>query len=99
LLRRDTEPHRGRLIAVLGNTSMIAGTLSLCLCGTGAALSVPLGAAAWAMANHDLEQMRAGVMDPAGRAQTEAGRTGGIVGIILGVLFASFFGLMYFHRF
>src|SRR5919204_72989 len=83
-VRRDTEPHRGALIAFLGNVSMIAGGLSLCTGGLGAVFSVPLGVVAWVMANHDLEQMRAGLMDPRGQAQTETGRTGGVLGVVLG---------------
>jgi hypothetical protein len=93
--RRDYEPHRGRLIANLGNASLILGGLSLCVCGTGAALSVPLGIAAWVMANHDLERMRLGLMDPQGRAQTEGGRAGGVAGTILGLLFAAFFAVLF----
>jgi hypothetical protein len=97
-VRRDCEPHRGRLIAGLGNFSLIVGGLSLCLLGLGALVSVPVGVAAWLMANHDLAQMRAGAMDPRGKAQTENGRTGAIVGIVLGLLFASFFAMLYLGR-
>jgi hypothetical protein len=93
-VRRDCEPHRGRLIAGLGNFSMIVGGLSLCLAGLGAIVSVPVGVAAWVMANHDLDQMRKGAMDPRGKTQTENGRTGAIVGIVLGLLFASFYAMI-----
>jgi hypothetical protein len=95
LLRRDYEPHRGPLIQSLGNVSLLVGGLSLCMFGVGAVISVPLGILAWVMANRDLERMRDGRMDPRGKAQTETGRTGGIAGIILGVIFASFFALVY----
>jgi hypothetical protein len=97
-VRRDTVPHRGAVVATLGNISMIAGGLSLCTFGLGAVISVPLGVVAWVMATYDLEQMRAGVMDPRGRAQTETGRTGGILGVVLGLLFAGFFAVMYVGR-
>ena len=40
-----------------------------------------------------------GGMDPAGRSQTESGRTGGIVGVVLSLLFAAFFALMYLRAF
>ncbi len=95
---RDYEPHRGPLIQSLGNLSLIVGGLSLCMFGSGALISVPLGILAWAMASRDLERMRDGRMDPRGQAQTETGRTGGIVGIILGLIFASFFAFVYLAR-
>lgn len=95
LIRRDYEPHRGKLILSFGNLSMIVGGLSLCFLGFGAVLSVPLGVLIWVMANHDLERMRDGRMDPRGKSQTENGRTGAIAGLILGLLFASFYALIY----
>jgi hypothetical protein len=96
-VRRDSLPHRGRLLAALGTFSMVVGGLSLCLFGVGAVLAVPVGAAVWLMANRDLELMRSGEMDPAGRTQTENGRVGAIVGIVLGTLFAAFFAVMFFR--
>jgi hypothetical protein len=96
-VRRDSLPHRGRLIAGLGTFSMVTGGLSLCLLGLGAAVALPAGIAAWVMANRDLELMRCGVMDPAGRTQTENGRVGAIVGVILATLFAAFFAVMFFR--
>jgi hypothetical protein len=96
-VRRDSLPHRGRLIAALGTFSMVAGGLSLCLFGLGAVVALPAGVAAWVMANRDLELMRSGEMDPGGRPQTENGRTGAIVGIVLGLLFAAFFAVMVFR--
>lgn len=95
LLRRDQEPHRAGLILSLGNVSMIVGGLSLCTFGVGAAISVPLGMLALVMANHDLERMRQGHMDASGKARTETGRTGGIAGMILGLIFATFYALIY----
>jgi hypothetical protein len=96
--RRDYEPHRGALILTLGNLSMIVGGLSLCFAGIGSVLSVPLGIAALLMASRDLERMRDGHMDPRGKAQTESGRTGAITGIILGLIFASFYALVFLAR-
>jgi len=61
-VRRDSLPHRGRLIAALGSFSMVAGGLSLCLLGFGAVVALPAGVAAWVMANRDLELMRSGEM-------------------------------------
>jgi hypothetical protein len=96
-VRRDSLPHRGRLIAGLGTFSMIAGGLSLCLFGLGAVVALPAGIAAWVMANRDLELMRSGEMDPSGRTQTENGRVGAIVGVTLATLFAAFFAVMVFR--
>jgi hypothetical protein len=98
LVRRDLEPHRGSLIVSLGNVSMILGGLSLCMFGLGAVVSVPVGVLAWMMANRDLELMRQGRMDPRGKAQTETGRTGAIAGIILGMIFAAFYGFVFLVR-
>jgi hypothetical protein len=98
LTRRDYEPHRGSLIASLGNVSMIVGGLSLCMFGTGALISVPVGVLAWLMANRDLEYMRIGRMDPRGKFQTETGRTGGIAGVLLGLIFAAFYAVLYLAK-
>jgi predicted Zn finger-like uncharacterized protein len=95
LVRRDYEPHHGRLILGLGNLSMIVGGLALCSFGIGAVVSVPVGILAWLMANRDLERMRDGLMDPSGKSQTLTGRTGAIAGVILGVIFSAFYALLY----
>jgi hypothetical protein len=95
LVRRDYKPHRGSLILGLGNASMIVGGLAVCSLGLGAIISVPLGIVAWLMANHDLERMREGRMDPRGKSQTEAGRTGAIAGLVLGLIFAAFYALVF----
>ena len=86
--RRDMERHRGALIAGLGKASLVLGGLALCVIGISALVSVPLGITAWVMATNDLESMRTGVIDPAGRAQTEDGRNHAIIGVVLGTLFA-----------
>jgi hypothetical protein len=92
-------PHRGKLIGTLGNVSLALGGLSLCTLGLGSLVSVPLGIAVWVMAHNDLEEMRAGRMDPQGRRATETGRTGGILGIVLGLLFGAFFAFVTLIKF
>jgi len=67
------KPHRGTLILVLG-------ILGLVICG-------PLGIAAWIMGSGDLKQIDAGIMDPAGRSTTNAGRICGIISTILFALY------------
>jgi hypothetical protein len=96
--RRDYEPHRGSLILSLGNISMIFGGLTLCTFGIGAILSVPLGILAWLMANHDLERMREGLMDPRGKLPTQGGRTAAVVGALLGLFFGAFYALIYLAK-
>ena len=65
-------PHRGATILVLG-------ILSLLVCPL-------LGMAAWFMGDDDLQQMKRGTMDSAGRDITNAGRICGIVATCLFVL-------------
>ncbi len=96
--RRDCESHRGPLISTMGNVSLVVGGLSVCLFGLGALLSVPLGIVTWVLANQDLARMRQGIMDPAGRESTETGRTGAILGVVLGSLFAACYSLWWFGR-
>ncbi len=96
LPRRDCVAHRGSTISTMGNVALVVGGLSVCVCGLGAFLSVPLGIVTWVMAHNDLEAMRSGVMDPAGREPTETGRTGAILGIVLGLLFAFCHALWWF---
>ena len=43
-----------------------------------------LGLAVWAMAGRDLARMRAGLMDPAGREQTEGARAWGVLAVCVG---------------
>lgn len=66
------DPHRGSTILVLG-------ILSLVFC-------VILGIIAWVMGNHDLEEMRAGRMDPSGEGMTQAGRICGIISVVLNLV-------------
>lgn len=76
-------PHRGSTILVLG-------ILSLVVCAV-------CGPIAWVMANKDIAEMDAGLMDPLGMEQTKAGKICGIIGtallllgLTLGVLCAVF---------
>jgi hypothetical protein len=94
-VRRDWVSHRGRTIVVLGNVSTALGGLALCTGGVAALGSIPLGVAAWVMAQQDLRLIREGVMDPQGRSDTQAGRTGGIIGIVLGLIFGAFYIVIY----
>lgn len=66
------KPHRGTLI-------LIFGILSIVVCSF-------LGIPAWIMGNNDLKEMDSGLMDPAGRDNTNAGRICGMIGTILMVV-------------
>ena len=61
-------PHRGGVILTLG----LLGLFGL----------LPLGAAAWAMANRDLDRMDDGLVDRAGEGLTRAGKVLAAVGLI-----------------
>lgn len=67
--RRPYRPHRAGLILAIGIVGMFT-----CLI---------FGLAGWAMASRDLEEMRAGRMDPAGRELTRTGRLISVAGVSL----------------
>jgi hypothetical protein len=71
--RHDYEPHRGSLIMTLGIISLFFA-------------HIILGPIAWIMANHDLEAMRTGKMDPEGESSTNTGRICGMIATILGII-------------
>ena len=94
-VRRDCLRHRGALIAKLGNLSLGVGALCLCILGLGVVATVPVALTTIWMATVDLNQMRTGQMDPAGRVQTENGRTAAITGLVLSLVFAAGWGLLW----
>ncbi len=63
------KPHRGTLVLVLG-------ILGIALC-------MPLGIVAWVLANSDLKEMAAGLMDRSGEGLTKVGKICGIISVIL----------------
>ena len=66
------QPHRGTAVLVLG----ILGIVVCFICGI----------IAWSMGNRDLRRMDAGIMDPAGRDTTRAGKICGMIGTILALV-------------
>lgn len=72
------KPHRGGTVLALG----IVGLVLNFGCGFGWIL----GIIAWVMANNDLKEMDAGVMDPSGRSNTSAGKICGIISVVLGAI-------------
>jgi DNA-directed RNA polymerase subunit RPC12/RpoP len=97
-IRRDGEPHRGRLLFTLGAVSAITGALSACTLGYLAVVSVPLGVTVWALASRDLRRMADGSVDPQGHARTRHARTAAWSGIAFGVLFAGVYLLYWLAR-
>ena len=90
-VRRDYEPHRAGWLLALADASLLLGALSLCL-GFLALMGLALGLAAWVMASHDLGRMRAGSMDPGGRAATTRGRARARAGAALSLYGAVLWG-------
>jgi hypothetical protein len=78
-VRRDSEPHRGTLILVLGIVSVVMFSF----CGL---IGLPLGIMALVMGRRDLKKMSQGEMDPAGEGNTRAGMICGIIGTVLNAI-------------
>jgi hypothetical protein len=67
-LRRDCEPDRGNLLALLSKVALWCGLLSFVL-AVPALVGILVGLVALMMARLDLERMEAGDLDPQGRDQ------------------------------
>lgn len=74
------KPHRGAMILVFGILSFIICFL--------------FGVVAWMMANKDLREMDAGIMDPNGRGLTQAGKILGIIAAILNLIWVGFVAII-----
>jgi hypothetical protein len=98
-IRRDCDSHRGPMIQNMGNLTLLVGGLSLCTFGIGLLVALPLGITTWMMANGDLEKMRSGEMEPQGKAQTESGRTSAITGMVLSLVFAAGYAVLFLGKF
>jgi len=80
--RRDTEPHRGVLVLVLGIISLVFVLFSMCY-GLGILVGLPLGVTAWILGTGDLRKIKNQQMDEEGLGMTQAGWICGIIGTIL----------------
>jgi hypothetical protein len=76
------------LLRVVGGVSRLCGFLALILAVPGV-IGLPLSVAVLVLAGRDLGRMRQGLLDPAGRAETE--KAGGVA---LGGPFLSVVGLL-----
>jgi hypothetical protein len=75
------KPQRGGVILALG-------IIGIVLCFITAII-------AWVMGSGDLKQIDAGMMDPAGRGTTQAGKICGIIGTVLLILTILAIGLFF----
>jgi len=65
-------PHRATLVLVLGIVGIVC--------------CMPAGIVAWVLGHQDLKDIDAGLMDPAGRGMTNAGKILGMISVALAVL-------------
>ena len=74
--RAVLKPNRASTVLVLGILSLVIGCIGWIM-----------GIIAWSMANRDLREIDAGIMDPSGRGMTQAGKVCGMISVILHLLF------------
>jgi hypothetical protein len=83
-VRRDVEPHRDRLLRLLGIASLVIPFAGLFLSPLiGLVAGVSLGLTVWVLAGRDLAKMEAGLMDPDGRRETKSARRLGLAGVLV----------------
>jgi predicted Zn finger-like uncharacterized protein len=82
--RRDSEPHRGTTILVLGILSLVC-LLGFCVLAP-AVIGVVLGVIGWWMGHVDLAKMKSGRMDVEGEGMTQGGWICSIIGTVLNLL-------------
>ena len=83
-VRRDIEPHRGRLLLMLANAALVSGVASACLPGA-LVLAFVLGLLAYGLAGSDLRKMRAGLLDPSGRDDAVRARQRSLLALFVGL--------------
>jgi hypothetical protein len=91
-VRRDSEPHRGPTVLLLGIVSIVCAVvggmvfwcppIGLVFVIAGLGMGIP----AWVMGQRDLARMEKGEVDPRGRGSTQGGWICGIIGTILNML-------------
>ncbi len=79
-VRRDCEPHRGKPLYVAAIVTVVLGNLQLGVFG------LPMAVAVYVLARGDLGKIRAGLLDPAGRRETEFARSLAFAGILVNAL-------------
>jgi hypothetical protein len=81
------------LLRGLGNLALVLCVFTVCWCV--GLVGVPLAAAVWAVARHDLSEMAAGRMDPEGRRDTMQARRLGGAGVVTAAAFFTLWVALY----
>jgi hypothetical protein len=81
-VRRDCKPHRGTHLCLAGVTAVLLGAGATYI-GVPGLIGLPLAVVVWTRARRDLGEMRAGLMDPAGRRSVATARNLGLASVIL----------------
>jgi hypothetical protein len=81
------------LLRGLGNLALLLCILTVCWCV--GLVGVPLAAAVWAVARHDLREMAAGRMDPEGRDDTMQARRLGAAAVVTAASFVTVWVALY----
>lgn len=84
-------PDRGALILILGILGLVVMFFGCALCGPLALGALGLSVPAIVMGKRDLEQIRAGQMNPGGRDLTMVGFVLGITGAVIALLITIFY--------
>jgi hypothetical protein len=82
-VRRDCEPHRGKLLTGLGVLTTVLAAVGFLTLGLTTLVALPLGLITWRVAAGDLKEIEAGARDPAGEFSTREGRNLARFGAIL----------------
>jgi hypothetical protein len=91
--RRDSEPHRGPLLVLLGTASLVCGILSLCLAAA-AVIGLPLAVCTCVLVQGDLARMEAGRMDRCGQQPAERAQDRAVLGGLLCLCGLAFWGVV-----
>jgi hypothetical protein len=83
--RLDFEPHRGQILLLFANISMVYGAVALCTFFP-AVISLPLGLTVLVLAHRDDKRIYAGQMDPEGRDYLAMASIRAYYGIFLSVI-------------
>lgn len=95
-VRRDSEPHRARLLLVLANVSCCSAVTGLFLF-VPALVGLPVGIVASLMARRDLALMDAGRMDPRGAGASAKAWDRATVGTCFNLVALVSWFVLYYH--
>jgi hypothetical protein len=93
-VRRDSLPHRGALLGLLGSVAFTLSIVSVGCCAPLFLISLPLGLIVWLIARGDVASMRDGLMDRTGLRQTDRAASDGRFAFWLSFTFLAFILLM-----